>query len=113
MKNKTKHTLLIEFANTDDCAQFEWFARKAKEQTGTVAPLWCGLASSAMHRATLKHDAAPDLLAALKAVVARLTQPVQFSQNTTEATCGILREDAASVVAMVKRELARAEGRGE
>jgi hypothetical protein len=64
------NSLTIQFSNADDLKQFETFARTAKESEGTVAPLWCGLVSSAMRRATVAQDHAPALLKACRAAIA-------------------------------------------
>ena len=54
--------------------------------------------------------AAPDLLAACRAIVAVLTQPVQFSP---QANADILRGDAATAVRFAQAAIARAERGGE
>ena len=53
---------------------------------------------------------APDLLAACRAIVAVLTQPVQFSP---QANADILRGDAATAVRFAQAAIARAERGGE
>ena len=54
--------------------------------------------------------AAPDLLAACRAIVAVLTQPAQFSP---QVNADILRGDAATAVRFAQAAIARAEGGGE
>jgi len=58
-------------------------------------------------------ESAPDLLAALHAVVAALSQPVQSSGEASPGTCAILRGDAAFAVSAARAAIAKAEGHAQ
>lgn len=56
---------------------------------------------------------APDLLAALKAIVAALEQPVQYSSLRMAESSDILRADAAAAANIARAAIERAEGRAK
>lgn len=48
-----ENSLVINFASFEDRQQFENCHKKAKQTNGTIAPLYCGLLSSVLKRATI------------------------------------------------------------
>lgn len=53
---------------------------------------------------------APDMLAALQAINAALTQPVQFSGTDAPGTCNILRGDCQVAGSIARAAIAKATG---
>lgn len=46
-------TVVVKFENQEDFDHFKGFVKRAKESGGTPAPLWCGIAASALKRAKI------------------------------------------------------------
>lgn len=57
--------------------------------------------------------AAPELLAALQAINAALTQPVQFSGSDATGTCNILRGDCQVAASIARAAIAKATGESD